>query len=87
MDKRIEISSSGHMLCDAYLDTSGNSGEKNTKNIFKCTSKISNEPASYSEETLIVIPIPLLLNVLKLLNEDENSSGIYRKNCHFNMLE
>ncbi len=82
MDRRIEISSSGHMLCDAYLDTSGNSGEKIQKIFLNALVKYQTDNP-FRRNANSNAPIPLLLNVLKLLNEDENSSGIYRKELPF----
>lgn len=82
MDKRIEISSSGHMLCDAYLDTSENSGEKIQKIFLNALVKYQTDNP-FRRNANSNAPIPLLLNVLKLLNEDENSSGIYRKELPF----
>lgn len=84
MNKPIEISSSGYMLCDAYEVDSDNSGEK-IQNIF-CNALMkyqTNNP--FRRNANDNAPIPLLLNVLKLLKDDpeENNAGIYRKELPF----
>ncbi|MDE8124702.1 AlwI family type II restriction endonuclease [Erysipelothrix rhusiopathiae] len=84
MDKPLEISSSGYMLCEAYKSDSENSGEK-IQNIF-CNALMkyqTNNP--FRRNANNNAPIPLLLNVLKLLKEDseENGAGIYRKELPF----
>lgn len=82
MDKKIEISSSGHMLCDAYLENTDNSGEKIQKIFLNALSKYqTNNP--FRRNANINAPIPLLLNVLKLLHSDPKSAGIHRKELPF----
>lgn len=82
MNKKIEISPSGHMLCDAYLDKSGESGEKIQKIFLNSLSKYqTNNP--FRRTSTNNTPIPLLLNVLKLLNKENNSVGISRKELSF----
>lgn len=81
-DKKIEISSSGHMLCDAYLNPSDNSGEKIQKIFLNALMKYqTNNP--FRRNANINVPIPLLLNVLKLLRENGHDNGIHRKELAF----
>lgn len=84
MDKQIEISKSGYMLCDAYSSEEENSGEK-IQNIF-CNALVkyqTNNP--FRRNANYNAPIPLLLNVLKEIknDEEENGAGIYRKELPF----
>ena len=82
MDKPIEISPSGHVLCDAYASTSENSGEKIQKIFLNALVKYqTNNP--FRKNANKNAPIPLLLNVLRLLNQDPKSSGISRKELPF----
>lgn len=84
MNKKIEISSSGHMLCDAYLDNSENSVDKIQRIFLNALAKYQTDNP-FRKNANNNAPIPLLLNVLKILNEDENSSGIHRKELPFLM--
>lgn len=84
MDKKIEISTSGHMLCDAYYENTDNSGEKIQKIFLNALSKYqTNNP--FRRNANKNAPIPLLLNVLKLLESNTQSSGISRKELPFLM--
>lgn len=81
-DKPIELSPSGYMLCDAY--ESDDSGIK-LQNIF-CNALMkyqTNNP--FRKNANDNAPIPLLLNLLKLLKDDkdENGAGIHRKELPF----
>lgn len=82
MDKKIEISTSGHILCDAYSENTDNSGEKIQKIFLNTLSKYqTNNP--FRRNVNENAPIPLLLNVLKLLKSNTQSSGIFRKELPF----
>lgn len=82
MNKKIEVSPSGHMLCDAQLDNTGESGEKTQKIFLNSLVKYqTNNP--FRRTSTNNAPIPLLINVLKLLNKGTNSSGIHRKELSF----
>ena len=85
MDKPIEISKTGHMLCDAYLENeNSNSGEKIQKIFLNALMKY-NVDNPYRKNLNKSTPIPLLLNVLKKLKNDkeENGAGIFRKELPF----
>ena len=85
MDKPIEISQTGHMLCDAYLENeNSNSGEKIQKIFLNALMKY-NVDNPYRKNLNKSTPIPLLLNVLKKLKNDkeENGAGIFRKELPF----
>lgn len=84
MDKPITISSTGHLLCNSYENESDDSGER-IQNIF-CNALMkyqTNNP--FRRNANDNAPIPLLLNVLKLLKNDteENGAGIHRKELTF----
>lgn len=81
-DMKIEISSSGHMLCDAYNSSSDNSGEKIQKIFLNALMKYqTNNP--FRRNANMNAPIPLLLNVLKLLKDSGHDNGIHRKELAF----
>lgn len=84
MDKPVEVSSSGHMLSDAFDSEADNSGEK-IQNIFcnALTKYQTNNP--FRRNANDNAPIPLLLRVLRLLksDKDENGAGIFRKELPF----
>ncbi|MDU5803728.1 MAG: AlwI family type II restriction endonuclease [Fusobacterium periodonticum] len=92
MNKKIEVSSSGHMLCEAYLESpnetednnldDSSSGEKIQKIFLNALVKYqTNNP--FRRNANINAPVPLLLNVLKLLNKKAENAGIYRKELPF----
>lgn len=82
MNKKIEISSSGHMLCDAYTNPNDNSGEKIQKIFLNSLMKYqTNNP--FRRNANVNAPIPLLLNVLKMLRENGYNNGIHRKELPF----
>lgn len=82
MNEKIEISSSGHMLCDAYMNNIDNSGEKIQKIFLNSLMKYqTNNP--FRRNANINVPIPLLLNVLKLLRDNGYDNGIHRKELPF----
>ncbi|CBW53820.1 Putative restriction endonuclease [Mycoplasma mycoides subsp. capri LC str. 95010] len=89
MGKKIEISSSGHMLCDAYLLNSkyedlNNSGKKIQKIFLNALVKYqTNNP--FRRNLNQNAPIPLLLNVLNLLALNSYSTGLHRKEIPFLM--
>ena len=85
MEKPIEISQTGHMLCDAYSgNENDNSGEKIQKIFLNALMKY-NTDNPYRRNLNKNVPIPLLLNVLKKLknNKEENGAGIFRKELPF----
>lgn len=82
MGKKIEVSSSGHMLYNAFLEDNDTSGEVIQKIFLNALSKYqTNNP--FRRNANINAPIPLLLNVLKLLHMGSKCTGIYRKELPF----
>ena len=85
MEKPIEISQTGHMLCDAYSGSENdNSGEKIQKIFLNALMKYNiDNPCRRNLNKNV--PIPLLLNVLKKLKSDkeENGAGIFKKELPF----
>ena len=82
LDHKIEISSSGHMLCDAYNSETENSGEKIQKIFLNALVKYQTKNP-FRKNLNKSVPIPLLLNVLKLLKDNTRSAGISRKELPF----
>ena len=83
MDKQIEISKSGYMLCDAYSSEEENLG-KNTKYFCNALVKYqTNNP--FRRNANYNAPIPLLLNVLKEIKmmKRKMELGFIGKNYHF----
>ena len=77
MDKPIEISSTGHMLIDAIRENPQNN--EKIQNVFlnALMKYQTNNPFRKNANTNA--PLPLLLNVIKLLKDDpdENDSGVF----------
>ena len=77
MNQPIEISSTGHMLIDAIRETPQNN--EKIQNVFlnALMKYQTNNPFRKNANTNA--PLPLLLNVIKLLKEDpeENDSGVF----------
>lgn len=84
MNKPIEISQSGYMLCDSYNETSENSKEK-IQNIFLNALMKYQTNNPFRRNANKNAPIPLILNVLSMLKNDseENGAGIHRKELPF----
>lgn len=89
MNKPIELSNTGYMLCDAYVE--GKTNEEDDSSSEKLQSIYLNALAKYQTDNPFRknansnAPIPLLLNVLKLLKSDETETdaGIYIKELSF----
>lgn len=70
------------MLCDAYINTSDNSGDKIQKIFLNALMKYqTNNP--FRRNANVNVPIPLLLNVLKMLKDNGHDNGIHRKELAF----
>lgn len=81
-NRKIEISSSGHMLCTLYNDLTYNSGAKIQKIFLNALMKYhTNNPFRRTANNNV--PIPLLLNVIKLLRKNGENNGISRKELSF----
>lgn len=84
MNQKIEISSAGHMLYEAYGSELKNSGERIQRIFLNALAKYqTNNPFRKNLNTNV--PIPLLLNLLKLLKLDDRGAGIHRKELPFLM--
>lgn len=85
MNKNIEISETGHMLCEAYENINDNLANEKIQNIFlnALTKYQTNNP--FRKNANKNAPIMLLLNLLKLLKKDseENGAGLHRKELSF----
>lgn len=82
--KTVNISQSGHMLCDAYEPTDTEEDvSKTIQNVFlnALVKYPSNNP--FRRNANENIPLLLLMNVIKLLKEDENNAGVSRKEIPF----
>ena len=79
--KQIEISSTGHMLCDVYTDNGDVNGKINK--IFLNALMKYQTNNTFRKNANKNTPIPLLLNVLKLLKENGYDNGIHRKELPF----
>lgn len=83
MNKPIKISTTGHMLIDAIREDTPND-EKIQKVFLNAMMKYqTNNP--FRKNANDNVPLPLLLNVIKLLKEDpeENGVGIFRSELSF----
>lgn len=77
MNKPIEISTTGHMLIDALRETPQN--DEKIQNVFLNALMKYQTNNPFRKNASTNAPLPLLLNVIKLLKEDkeENGSGIF----------
>lgn len=89
-DKKIEISESGKLLCNAYFDNADDTASsvdinEKVQNVFLNALMKYQTNNPFRKNANENAPIPLLLNVLKLLknDKDENGAGIYRKELPF----
>ena len=85
MEKPIEISQTGHMLCDAYSESGNDSSGEKIQKIFLNALMKYNIDNPCRRNLNKNVPIPLLLNVLKKLKSDkeENGAGIFKKELPF----
>ncbi len=79
INKPIHISNTGHMLIDAYNETPVNERKIQDVMLNALMKYQTNNP--FKKNLNSNAPLPLLLNVLKLLknDSDENGAGLYRK--------
>lgn len=83
MNKPIKISTTGHMLIDAIREDTPND-EKIQKVFLNAMMKYqTNNP--FRKNANDNVPLPLLLNVIKLLKDDpeENGAGVFRSELSF----
>ena len=71
MNKKIEISSCGHMLCDAYRSDEENSGQK-IQNVFLNALMKYQTNNPFRKNANENVPVILLLKVIKLLKDVKN---------------
>lgn len=84
IDKKIQISSCGHMLCDAYSSEEENSGQK-IQNVFLNSLMKYQTNNPFRKNANENAPIVLLLKVINLLKEKNGNKdpGISRKEIPF----
>ena len=84
MNKKIEISTCGHMLCDAYESGEENSGQK-IQNVFLNALMKYQTNNPFRKNANENAPVILLLKLIKILKEKngENNPGISRKEIPF----
>lgn len=79
MDKPIEISTTGHMLIDAYQQNPSN--EQKIQNVFLNALAKYQSDNPFRKNKNSNVPLILLLNVIHLLKQDntENNAGVFRQ--------
>lgn len=84
MNKKIEISSCGHMLCDAYRSDEENSGQK-IQNVFLNALMKYQTNNPFRKNANENVPVILLLKVIKLLKDvnGQDNPGLSRKEIPF----
>ncbi|WP_394261204.1 AlwI family type II restriction endonuclease [Moraxella boevrei] len=79
MNKPIEISTTGHMLIDAYQQNPSN--EQKIQNVFLNALAKYQSDNPFRKNKNSNVPLMLLLNVIQLLKQDkeENDAGVFRQ--------